>query len=562
MAHWDFGLSMLNYRQKQGATTMIDVTCKCGGVFSIAESEARAPISCAECGTVLNFVTGETLPDGAGAADFDARLVVTTGPDRVGEHILLGGVAELLVGKLPDKHISLAASKLVSRLHCKLQRLDFGPSRWTLADNQSTNGLFVNGEKIASRELEHGDEIRIGDYTLRYESAAFAAPPAAPPPPEPVYTGGPVCPRCQRGLAPGAKICIQCGIDVNTGRPIVIAKGLDEDDLAIRADTWIRVVSWIVPFGLFPVASEAFGTRRPITTWVVTIVTLIASIAYFIAATSADDEPSPAMMNLMHWTGSRQVSEQRLEHLPKRPKNLDELIDTIRATHIPPPEVGFRWYQLFTSVLLHDPSNVVALVFHLAGNLLFLWVFGMRVNELLGNVKFAIVYPLLAVGSGLVDMLAHRHAPLQAGLGASGVIMGLAGMYLVFFPVQRVHVAIWFRGGILTKWQCFYKLFSMRGFWLLVLWIAWNDGLPMILDLRDSVGHWAHVGGFATGVLLALVMLVARQADARRGDLLSVTLGRHAWPILGKPGGGAGNINVPHTSASLDLRAPRAAASN
>ena len=76
----------------------------------------------------------------------------------------------------------------------------------------------------------------------------------------------------------------------------------------------------------------------------------------------------------------------------------------------------------------------------------------------------------------------------------------------------------------------------MRGFWLLALWVGFNDLLPMFIGSRDNVGHWAHLGGFMSGALLAVGLMVARLVDARRGDLLSVALGRHAWALLGRPG--------------------------
>jgi membrane associated rhomboid family serine protease len=416
--------------------------------------------------------------------------------------------------------------------------------------------VLVNGQPVASHDLRSGDVIRVGEYELKFVST-YEVP---KPPPVPSYAGGVPCPSCGKSMPSGAKICVDCGIDVKTGRPLVVSRGLDEDDLAVRADTWIRILSWIFPFGLFPVASEAFGTRRPVTTWVITIVTTIASTIFLIAVMSADeDDPGVALLNLMQWSGSREVTDRQLDRVrerfaervtgskdakgsktPPRPMSAEEARELLESlsedTFVPPEGVGFRWWQPFTCVLLHDPSNPIACVVHLAGNLLFLWVFGMRVNELLGNAKFAIVYPLVALGSTAVDMIVHMDRPLQASVGASGAIMGLAGMYFVFFPAQRVHMAIWFRGGILTGWRCFYKLFAMRGFWLLILWIVWNDVVPMFFELSDGVGHWAHVGGFVTGAALALVLLITRQADARRGDLLSVALGRHAWALLGRPG--------------------------
>ena len=104
------------------------------------------------------------------------------------------------------------------------------------------------------------------------------------------------------------------------------------------------------------------------------------------------------------------------------------------ASKVPDEAVGFQPHQLLTHAVLHGD------LLHLAGNLLFLLVFGLRVNELLGNLRTAIVYPVLAVASGLLDMWATQDQRLTASLGASGAIAGLAGMYLVFFPIQRVRM--------------------------------------------------------------------------------------------------------------------------
>src|SRR3954462_13965925 len=122
---------------------MITTRCTRGAVSNSPESAINQPSTCANCGAAFKHVCAEALPDGAGAADFDARLVVVAGPDRIGEIMLLGGVPEVQIGKLPDKQIQLGGSR-VSRFHCKITRLDFAPSRWCLEDNRSTNGIFIN----------------------------------------------------------------------------------------------------------------------------------------------------------------------------------------------------------------------------------------------------------------------------------------------------------------------------------------------------------------------------------------------------------------------------------
>jgi membrane associated rhomboid family serine protease len=205
---------------------------------------------------------------------------------------------------------------------------------------------------------------------------------------------------------------------------------------------------------------------------------------------------------------------------------LQSLIDTRIAN-----QGEFHVHQLITQAFIH------AGILHLAGNLVFMLVFGIRVNELIGNLKMAIVYPVLAISSALIYLIAASNDPLHPSLGASGAIMGLAGMYFVIFPVQKVHMVIWFRGGLLTGWRVLYKVFRMSGFWLLVLWVGINDLLPTLLrgsQTGDGVAHWAHLGGFISGFVIAIGLLLTRQVNAHGSDLLSMMLGPTAWKVLGR----------------------------
>lgn len=154
-------------------------------------------------------------------------------------------------------------------------------------------------------------------------------------------------------------------------------------------------------------------------------------------------------------------------------------------------------------------------------------MFGTRVNALIGNIASAIVYPILAVAAAAAHMaLSHSHVPM---LGASGAINGMAGMYLILFPIQRVYCAMWIR----FRFRWGFKIFTMRGFWILLIYFAY-DALMIALDAGGGTAHWAHVGGFVTGALIALGLLPSRQFKVQ-GDLLSVVLGRHAWALVGRP---------------------------
>jgi membrane associated rhomboid family serine protease len=134
-----------------------------------------------------------------------------------------------------------------------------------------------------------------------------------------------------------------------------------------------------------------------------------------------------------------------------------------------------------------------------------------------------------------VDSLVHLHSPLEAELGASGAIMGLAGMYVILFPVQKVHMAAWLRLLPIPGLRIFHITWTMRGFWLLVLWLAWHDLRPMIFNMHDQIGHWEHVGGFASGILIATLLLMTRTINAKGSDIFSVLLGKKAWALVGRP---------------------------
>jgi membrane associated rhomboid family serine protease len=261
------------------------------------------------------------------------------------------------------------------------------------------------------------------------------------------------------------------------------------------------------------------------------------------------DGTAPQIQNLMVWSGDRSKTakevQARLQELKEAEAEVDAVADrandyyvrkfrrqvTAERNKLEPllnPQVGFRAPALLTHALLHDGF------FHLAGNLLFLLVFGLRVNELIGNTRTAILYPLFAAFSAAVHVWGSRHGHFRGLLGASGAISGLAGMYFILFPVQRVRMLAFMNLWILTAFCCLTKPFWIRGFWLLLLWFVWGDVVPVVFGWEDGTAHWAHLGGFTAGMVVALGLLFTRQVYAR-GDILSVALGKRAWVFVGKP---------------------------
>ena len=198
----------------------------------------------------------------------------------------------------------------------------------------------------------------------------------------------------------------------------------------------------------------------------------------------------------------------------------------------------FHWYQLFTYMFLHDTSGIIAFAMHLGGNLIFLVIIGSRVNSVIGNLATAVVYILLGVCSAAVFLIVAGPDNHGAMHGASGAILGMAGIYLVLFPVQKIICAMWIRIVPLVKSLIISKTF-MRGFLLLIIYFAFDIAMNA-LEARlnpnggDGVAHWAHIGGFLCGILVGLALVFSRQFKIT-GDLVSLIFGKLAWPLTGKP---------------------------
>lgn len=138
---------------------------------------------------------------------------------------------------------------------------------------------------------------------------------------------------------------------------------------------------------------------------------------------------------------------------------------------------------LLTSVFLHGSF------IHLAGNMLFLWVFGDNVEDAMGHGRFLLFFVLCGAAAGLAHALADPEAQRPL-IGASGAVAGIVAAYLILYP--RVRVWALFLNRIPVRVPAYVAI----GFWI-VLQIA---GAVFMLD--DGVGWFAHLGGFAAGAIL------------------------------------------------------------
>jgi membrane associated rhomboid family serine protease len=154
------------------------------------------------------------------------------------------------------------------------------------------------------------------------------------------------------------------------------------------------------------------------------------------------------------------------------------------------------WLPLLSSMFLHGGW------LHLAGNMLFLWVFGGNVEDRMGHGRFLLLYLLAGFTAAFTQIIASpdSQAPM---IGASGAIAGVLGAYLLLFPRARVLTLV--------------PIFFIPFFWdlpavvLLVIWFAgqFTSGVAALdtgQALYGGVAYWAHIGGFLMGMALALLL--------------------------------------------------------
>ncbi|NIM04574.1 MAG: rhomboid family intramembrane serine protease [Armatimonadetes bacterium] len=151
------------------------------------------------------------------------------------------------------------------------------------------------------------------------------------------------------------------------------------------------------------------------------------------------------------------------------------------------------WLTIFTSMFMHGGW------LHLGGNMLFLWIFGNNIEELLGRFKFIIFYLVCGVAAaGLQIMMSlSPQAAAVPMVGASGAVAGVLGAYFIKYPTARVRTLIfWF----------FIQVVVLPAYIVLGLWFIIQFFSAMLNTAAGmsggGVAFFAHVGGFIAGMVL------------------------------------------------------------
>ncbi len=166
---------------------------------------------------------------------------------------------------------------------------------------------------------------------------------------------------------------------------------------------------------------------------------------------------------------------------------------------------AFTPHLILTSQGAGMLSNLTAMFlhgdfFHLVGNMWALWVFGRRVEDACGPLRYLIYYLFAGTCANILTTIVLYDSPIP-GLGASGAIFGVMGAYLLLYPSGRIRtlVILW----IVPTWPL------IRAGWVALYFLAIQiiPALNVLFSGTDySVGYWAHLGGFFASVFIFLFL--------------------------------------------------------
>jgi membrane associated rhomboid family serine protease len=158
------------------------------------------------------------------------------------------------------------------------------------------------------------------------------------------------------------------------------------------------------------------------------------------------------------------------------------------------------WETIFTAMFMH------ASILHIAGNMLFLWIFGNNVEDSMGPIRFIVFYLLGGIAADALQIAISPNS-LVPTVGASGAIAAVLGGYIVLYPKARVLALV-----IIVF---FFTVVELPAWVMLAVWFAEQAifaaaGLTHPTGGSGGVAYFAHVGGFAFG-LLAIRLFATRR---------------------------------------------------
>jgi len=151
------------------------------------------------------------------------------------------------------------------------------------------------------------------------------------------------------------------------------------------------------------------------------------------------------------------------------------------------------YFNFLSSMFMHGG------IMHIFGNMLFLWVFGDNLENMLGHIRFAAFYIVCGIAAALAQIVMDSGSIIPM-LGASGAISGVLGGYLLLFPTRRVRALIF---NFLTEVPAFVALGLWIGFQIIQGYFSPPGA--------GGVAYAAHIGGFVAGLVLIKIFAIGRQ---------------------------------------------------
>ena len=164
-----------------------------------------------------------------------------------------------------------------------------------------------------------------------------------------------------------------------------------------------------------------------------------------------------------------------------------------------PPGYPSPHFTIFSSMFLHGGF------FHVAGNMLYLWIFGNNIEDSMGHFKFIIFYFISGIVAVYIFAFVNPESTIPM-VGASGAVSGVLGAYLVLFPRAKVHTLI--------PLGFYMQVIKVPAVFVLGLWIFVQIINGMVSGgSGGGVAWFAHIGGFLAGVVLVGLFKKRRVSD-------------------------------------------------
>jgi membrane associated rhomboid family serine protease len=223
-------------------------------------------------------------------------------------------------------------------------------------------------------------------------------------------------------------------------------------------------------------------------TWLLIAANIAVYVVLLPLSFQSPDPNDPGARAYLHAiAGERDVTRLDLQTIAQHLSRYDVFVFRHAFRPAAPSLAG-----LLASMFLHGG------LMHLAGNMLFLWIYGDNVEYRLGRVLYLLAYLGTGLCAGLGDALLRMGSSLPA-VGASGAISGVLGFYFIWFPYNRVRTWIFL-------FPIFMNVVELPARLVLGCYVLFDNVLPLLFTHGvGGVAHGAHIGGFVAGAALAFL---------------------------------------------------------